>query len=39
MLEAFRRQMEAEELWQNPDKGGVGKKIDRAGADTEPAVA
>ncbi|MFB6352175.1 MAG: transposase [Bradymonadaceae bacterium] len=31
MLEAFRRQMEIEQLWQTPDEGGFGKKIDRSG--------
>jgi len=26
MLEAFRRQMEIERLWQTPEKGGFGEK-------------
>lgn len=39
MLEAFRRQMEAEELWQTPVEGGFGGKEARSGADSGSAAA
>ena len=39
MLEAFRRQMEIENLWQTPDEDGFGKKMGRSRFDTESAVA
>jgi hypothetical protein len=39
MLEAFRRQMETEDLWQTPVEDGLDEKIRRSGSGTQQATA